>query len=62
MRELLVGMVLEARIELIDHVQPRDETETAICNALGECSWDECVSAIQRYRAEQRSAGAPHGD
>jgi hypothetical protein len=57
MRDLLAGTVLKARIELIDHVKPRDETETAICNALGECSWDECVSAINRYRAEHSSAG-----
>jgi hypothetical protein len=48
-----VNFISQARNELTEHVQPRDETERAICNALGECSWDECVTAIQRYRSEQ---------
>lgn len=48
-----MNFISQARNELAEHVHPRDETERAICNALGECSWDECVGAIQRYRAEQ---------
>jgi hypothetical protein len=51
-----VNFISAARKDLSEHVQPRDETERAIVNALGECSWDECVTAIQKYRAEQDSA------
>jgi hypothetical protein len=51
--EALKHSMRSARDELAEHVKPRDETERAIVNALGECSWDECVSAIQRYRTEQ---------
>jgi hypothetical protein len=51
--ELMGRMVRGARLMLADDVKPRDDTERAIVNALGECSWDECVTAIQRYRSEQ---------
>ncbi len=58
-----VNFIHQARSELVEHVEPRDETERAICAALGECSWDECVTAIQRYRAESSvSEPAPTGD
>lgn len=56
--ELMACMVRGARLLLADEVKPRDETERAIVNALGECSWDECVSAIHRYRSEHPSAPA----
>lgn len=55
--ESLKDSMRRARDELSEHVKPRDETERAIVNALGECSWDECVSAIQRYRTEQDPRG-----
>lgn len=50
-----VNLIRQARDELIEHVKPRDETERAICCALGECSWDECVDAVKKYRAELRT-------
>lgn len=53
MLDALGHAVRSARNDLAEHVKPRDETERAIVDALGECSWDECVGAIQRYRAEQ---------
>ena len=53
MLEYLRTAIRSAHGDLIEHVKPRDETERAICGTLGECSWDECVNAIQRYRAEQ---------
>ncbi len=40
-----------AREDLTEHVKPRDETEQAIVGALGNCSWDECVAAIQKLRS-----------
>jgi len=52
-----VNFITQARNELIEHVRPRNATERAICDALGECSWDECVAAIQSYRAEHPTVG-----
>lgn len=52
MLEALRQSIRSAHGELVEHVKPRDDTERAICNTLGECSWNECVDAIQRYRAE----------
>lgn len=46
-------LVMQSRRELAEHVKPRDDTETAICNALGEISWDEAVDAIKKYRSDQ---------
>jgi hypothetical protein len=59
--ELMARMVRGARLMLADAVKPRDDTERAIVDALGECSWDECVTAIQRYRAEQVPTGGSDG-
>jgi hypothetical protein len=64
MKPLLADLgqaVRSARTDLMAHVQPRDKMEQDICNALGECSWDECVTAIQRYRAEQEPQGDAGG-
>jgi hypothetical protein len=58
--ELMSWVVRCARLMLADDVKPRDDTECAIVNALGECSWDECVIAIQRYRAEQGPTPEAH--
>lgn len=52
MLDALGHAVRGARDELTEHVKPRDDTERAIVNALGECSWDECVAAIQKYRSQ----------
>lgn len=52
MRRLLLGAVLNARLELDEHVQPRDDFERAVINVLGEISWDEAITAILRHRAE----------
>ena len=59
MLETLGHAVRSAQDELTEHVKPRDETERAICNALGECSWDECVAAIQQYRSDFPARGEP---
>ena len=56
--EVMGHMVRGARLLLADAIKPRDATERAIVNALGECSWDECVSAIQSYRAEHPTGEA----
>jgi len=53
MLDALRDAIRSGHSDLIEHVKPRDETERAICDALGECSWDECVTAIQKYRSEQ---------
>lgn len=45
----------QARMELWEHVMPRDDTERAIVNALGEISWDEAVNAINKYRREKNA-------
>jgi len=47
-----INFVHQARTELTDHVQPRDDFETAVINALGDISWDEAVDAITKHRAE----------
>ena len=51
--------VRSAHDELTEHVRPRDETERAICAALGEISWDEAVTAIQRYRSDVPATTEP---
>lgn len=50
-RENMPQFVADARNALSAHIQPRDETEQAIVNALGEISWDEAVEAIRKRRA-----------
>lgn len=54
MRTALKTAVLQARIELEEHVRPRDEFERAVINALGEISWDEAIAAIEKHRATLR--------
>jgi hypothetical protein len=57
MRVLLGSAVLGARMELDQHVQPRDDFERAVINALGEISWDEAVEAINKHRASPSASG-----
>lgn len=45
-------MVASAQGDMTEHVEPRDEFERAIINALGEISWDEAIAAILKHRAE----------
>lgn len=51
--------VLAARMELDEHVQPRDDFERAVINALGEISWDEAVTAILKHRATLPTPAEP---
>lgn len=46
-----VNFISQAREDLSAHVEPRDEFERAVIDALGEISWDEAVDAINKYRA-----------
>lgn len=57
--EMLGRVVRGARLQLQDHIKPRDETERAIVNALGDCSWDECVAAIQKHRSAPPQPAEP---
>lgn len=54
------GFITNARSDLSDHVQPRDDFERAVVNALGDISWDEAVEAIQKHRAAP-TVEAEHG-
>lgn len=47
---MLSNAVLHARMELDDHVKPRDDFERAVINALGDISWDEAIAAITKHR------------
>lgn len=58
MRAVLAASVLNARMELDEHVKPQDDFERAVINALGEISWDEAVEAIDKHRATP-SASVP---
>lgn len=44
-------MIQEARERTTRLCTPRDDTERAIVNAVGEISPDEAVAAIERHRA-----------
>lgn len=57
LRIALMSQIAVARDELARHVQPRDDTERAIVNALGEISWDEAIEAIKRHRASPTVKG-----
>jgi len=50
--EILNGIYL-ARVDLAEHIKPRDDFEIAVINALGEISWDEAMQAIQQHRRAQ---------
>lgn len=49
LREYLSGCKETMRAEL----QPRDEFEEAVLNALGDISWDEAIAAINDHRLKQ---------
>ncbi len=51
MKEQLSEGVKRARVELYEHVEPRDDFERAVIEALGEISWDEAIEAINKHRA-----------
>lgn len=57
----ILGMVRSAQDDLTQHVQPRDDMERAIINALGEISWDEAVTAIMRHRSSETVTGESNG-
>lgn len=56
-----MNFIYQARGELSDHVQPRDDFERAVVNALGDISWDEAVEAINKHRATS-TVGDEHAD
>lgn len=56
-RQQMARMVREAQLTLTDRINPRDDTERAIVNALGDISWDEAVEAINRHRSAQTVKG-----
>lgn len=55
MKEQLSEGVRRARVELYEHVEPRDDFERAVVDALGEISWDEAIAAIEKHRVELRT-------
>lgn len=53
MMNQLSDMVQSAQTDLTGHVEPRNDFERAVINALGEISWNEAIAAIERHRAGQ---------
>jgi hypothetical protein len=51
--------VKRARVELYEHVEPRDDFEHAVIDALGEISWDEAIAAIEKHRATDSGTEKP---
>jgi hypothetical protein len=53
---MLLGSIMNARMDLYDHVQPRDQFEINVINALGDISWDEAITAINKHREQSASS------
>lgn len=51
MRETLCQIAQNARTDLTNEVQPRDDFERQVVAALGEISWDEAITAIRGHRS-----------